>query len=147
MHHADECRQALPGGVRISIDELARTFLTSAPSWARSLLGVRDRVAGWFGLKTSVAPEELRFQVGDEAGPFRVIARAEDELLLGQDDRHLNFRTSLKLEPGAFVVTTLVQFHNAFGRAYFTPVKPIHARIVRAMCERTAVALSGRTAP
>jgi hypothetical protein len=65
------------------------------------------------------------------------IDRQGDEILLGEDDQHLNFRTSVQLERQEekcwVIVSTVVQFNNWLGHAYFVPVRPIHKIIVPAM--------------
>ena len=63
---------------------------------------------------------------------------------MGLDDRHLDFRVSLRLLPvgGAaesLQLTTTVTFHGRLGRLYFALVRPFHRRIVPAML-RSAVA-------
>ena len=70
-------------------------------------------------------------EVGDRAGLFHVVARAADEILLGEDDAHLDFRVSLMVRDGAATVSAVVRFHGALGRVYFFFVKPMHGHIVR----------------
>jgi Protein of unknown function (DUF2867) len=73
-------------------------------------------------------------------GVFKVLDRQDDEILLGEDDRHLNFRASVQLKREAekcwAIVSTVVQFNNWLGHAYFVPVRPIHKIIVLAMMRR-----------
>jgi len=53
---------------------------------------------------------------------------------MGEEDRHLVFRTSVLVTgifDASFVhVTTIVRFNNIWGRFYFLPVKPFHRLIV-----------------
>jgi len=69
----------------------------------------------------------------------------ENELLLGADDRHLDFRISIQctgIDGGSELrVVTVVKFTNSLGRIYFLPVKPIHRIIVPAMMGRAAHAI------
>ena len=63
---------------------------------------------------------------------------------MGLDDRHLDFRVSLRLlrsddAAGVLQLTTTVTFHGRLGRLYFALVRPFHRRIVPAML-RSAVA-------
>jgi hypothetical protein len=138
--------EALP-----DVDAFARAFTRAPPRWMRGLMGVRDALVGVFGLKRGRDAPAARvgsgaggaFVPGDFAGIFRVLERDARELLLGEDDRHLDFRVSILHEGGAVTVTTLVHFHNALGRAYFLPVAPAHRRIVPAMM-RSAVTAPSR---
>jgi hypothetical protein len=75
-------------------------------------------------------------------GVFRVYERTDDEVLLGEDDRHLDFRVSMLLqreglEAPRVVVATVVRYNGRLGRLYFAVVRPFHRRIVPAMLRRT----------
>ena len=90
-------------------------------------------------------------EYGNRVGIFRVLGRRTDELLLGEDDRHLDFRVSVLLrddgEAQWATVTTVVRFHNALGRAYFAVVRPFHQLIVPALIRRALrVAAAPRSA-
>ena len=124
---------------------LGKLFLTSGPKWADSLMLIRDKVVGVFGLKTSEQltaearnPDNFKFQVGEQLDIFKVYAKTENELVLGDDDKHLSFRVSLLLDcknndigKKKIMITTMVEYKNIFGRIYFLPVKPIHQLIVK----------------
>src|SRR5690554_2328935 len=124
---------------------IGRLFLTSGPKWADSLMLIRDKVVGVFGLKTSEQltaearnPDNFKFQVGEQLDIFKVYAKTENELVLGDDDKHLSFRVSLLLDcknndigKKKIMITTMVKYKNIFGRIYFLPVKPIHQFIVK----------------
>ena len=63
---------------------------------------------------------------------FDTVARTADEVLLGTDERHLDFRASVLREPDRVVLSTVVTLHNRRGRAYFALVRRVHPVIVRA---------------
>jgi hypothetical protein len=116
--------------------------LGTAPHWVTLLIRLRDRIAGIIGLKTAgrSARRDLghnTLQVGDRLGIFKVFDRAGDELLLGEDDWHLDFRVSVLVgNDGSAdwaIVSTVVRFNSWLGRAYFLPVRPFHKLIVPAM--------------
>lgn len=120
------------------VETLARAVLGDLPGWIRGLMRVRDAVMARLGVKTSK-------QIGlaaDRVGFFPVRARREDEIMLGEDDRHLDFSTSLLLDrSGAeplVVMTTIVHCHNALGRCYLAVIRPFHVVIVRASLARAA---------
>ncbi|MBX3185502.1 MAG: DUF2867 domain-containing protein [Labilithrix sp.] len=144
MDHADAFRVKVDATRIASVDAFAHAFLRKPPPWIAAAMRTRDAVVGLFGLKkSSAAPSTLPpsgdIAPGARAGIFRVIDRTDDEILLGEDDRHLDFRVSLlyEREPEsdvAFVtVSTVVRFHDVLGRAYFLPVRPVHGLVVPAM--------------
>ena len=127
----------------VNIDTIAHLFLTGGPKWVDSLLMLRNKLVGVFGLKTPMPgntdkqDQTIDYQPGEKAGLFKVFAKSENELLLGEDDKHLDFRVSILLEPlndgtntKKIALTTAVKFNNWFGKLYFFPVKPFHRFIV-----------------
>ena len=66
---------------------------------------------------------------------FQVFDKNENELILGEDDKHLNFRISLFIDHQSkeIIITTTVIYNNWFGKLYFLPVKPFHRFIVPSM--------------
>ncbi len=60
--------------------------------------------------------------------------------MLGEDDRHLDFRTAVTLvheqERRLLVSTTSVRCHNSLGRLYLATIRPFHIKIVRLGLER-----------
>jgi hypothetical protein len=140
--YVDAYSMALPAGAHYDLDTIVRSTLGSVPGWISLLMHIRDGIVGMVGLKTArdlpkqpAPPASIR--VGDQLRLFKVLARTEDELLMGEDDWHLDFRVSLLLRRGSShddaIVSTLVRFNHWFGRAYFLPVRPLHRRIVPAL--------------
>ena len=131
---------------------LADAVFASAPPWVAALMAVRHAVVAPLGLVGTRRSLERAARVanrtGDRIGVFPVLAEAPDELLLGLDDRHLDFRVSVRIieDSGRCrgVVSTLVRIHNALGRAYFGVVKPFHRVIVPAMMRRAGRTLETR---
>lgn len=101
------------------------------PRWVLAALGLRELLVGLVGIDRS------------GTGAFDTLARTEDEVLLGADSNHLDFRASVRREPDRVVLTTVVQLHNRRGRAYSALVRPVHPIVVRAMLNRAARRLSG----
>ncbi|MBI5512459.1 MAG: DUF2867 domain-containing protein [Deltaproteobacteria bacterium] len=141
VDYADAFRLDLGEGPPPSLDAVAHATLGTAPGWVVSLMKARNALVRPLGLKVDATVEDhppaTPYAPGARVGIFRVFARGADELLLGEDDRHLDFRVSLRLteEHGraAAVMTTLVRYNNWLGRAYFLPVGPFHRVIVPAM--------------
>lgn len=128
-----------------SITKIGTLFMSGGPKWADTLLAIRDKIVKPFGLKTSdqitgkpTQPDDIKYELGERLGIFKLFEKTENEIVLGEDDTHLNFRVSLLLDPVAgetdekrLSITTAVTFNNLFGRIYFLPVKPFHRLIVR----------------
>ena len=141
-----------PGG-RVGSVEIGRLFFSSGPRWVGRLFALRNAIVGPLGLKASgISRENLaqfRCQPGDKVGLFKVMQRTPQEVILGEDDRHLDFRVSLFLSPAGgpvrtLTVSTTVHFHNRWGRLYFFPVKPFHRRLVPAMLRSMLENLQGQ---
>ena len=119
------------------IDNLARSALGDPAPWIRLLLGLRDALVAGFRVKTS--QEVRRAAIADNAERidfFRILARSDRELILGEDDRHLDFRLSLLLRArpdgsgDELVATTVVRCHNALGRVYLALIAQFHRLVV-----------------
>jgi hypothetical protein len=119
------------------IDNLARSALSDPAPWVRLLLGLRDALVAGFRVKTT--QEVRRAAIADNAERidfFRILARSDRELILGEDDRHLDFRLSLLLRArpdgsgDELVATTVVRCHNALGRAYLALIARFHRLVV-----------------
>ncbi|ORT56844.1 DUF2867 domain-containing protein [Streptomyces sp. CB03238] len=80
--------------------------------------------------------------------PFPVKAVEGDELLLGEDAGHLDFRASLLVDQEGVTLSTVVKTHNRLGRLYFGVVRQVHPFMARRMLRRThrRLALSAPTA-
>lgn len=130
----------------ITSKKIGEAFFLSAPDWIGSLLNIRNRIVSIFGLKTGKNfhknNNDIQFEKGEQLGMFRVYDTNEDELILGEDDQHLNFRVSLLIENNTeskpnITISTIVIFNNWLGRLYFLPVKPFHKLIVKSMLKNT----------
>ena len=121
---ADAFMIAAPAG----IDAIAATKLAFArsPLWIKALMAMRDGLGSLVGLKP--AP----------AGGFPVIRESAGEVLLGFDDRHLDFRVLVRIADGQAVLTTIVHWHNGWGRAYLRLIMPFHRVIAARMLEGVA---------
>jgi len=80
--------------------------------------------------------------VGERAGMFSVISVSEDEVILGDDDKHLNFRVSVLVLPGeesTVYVSTIVDEHNLMGRIYMLIVRPVHRIIAPCLVRKAKI--------
>lgn len=101
------------------------------PGWANALLRLRNWIVRPLGLKTEVSDS------GDKA-IFPVTYEDAEELILGADDSHLNFRISLVQQAGRLHMATWVHRNNLLGRVYLAVVMPFHILIVRGAMRRIA---------
>lgn len=108
----------------------------SPPLWVRAAMGLRQAVVPLLGIRP--APRDV-FAVRDVVG---------EEALIAVDDRHLDFRCGVGVDPVARLVrvTTAVRLKGVRGRVYFAPVGLAHPAVVTAMLRRTARRLT-RPAP
>ncbi|MDK3018016.1 DUF2867 domain-containing protein [Pseudodonghicola flavimaris] len=100
-----------------------------SPGWARALLRLRD---------TLVAPLGLRTAASDEHAGFPVEYEDEDEIIVGMDDRHLDFRITVLKAGGLVHLSTWVHRNNALGHFYLALIKPFHVLILKSALRRIA---------
>lgn len=74
---------------------------------------------------------------------FDTQAANDTEVSLGMDDRHLDFRAVVRVEPDTVQLTTYAVTKNRVGTAYLALVKLGHGFVVRSMLRR-AVRLAAR---
>ncbi len=99
------------------------------PGWAAALLRLRNALVRLVGLKTAG---------GTGLFGFPVVRDTEDEIVLGFDDRHLDFRITALKSDGTVHISTWVRRNNVLGRLYLALVLPVHARILRGAIRRIA---------
>jgi hypothetical protein len=114
---------------------VADCMVGAMPFWAGPLLWLRNILVAPFGLKPA-DPGAIP-ATADRAGFFPVLSQDSGRIVLGLDDRHLDFRIVLERRPCAsgdgYRLTTLVERHNRFGRLYIFLISPFHKRIVRSV--------------
>src|SRR3954470_17251692 len=117
-----------------SMRELAARTLVNPPAWQKALIALRDAMVTPFGIKTSDTVRTSR-DSHERVDFFPVQWEGKDEIVLGEDDRHLDFRLSLlrrnSLTGTQLIATTVVHSHNAFGLTYLNVIRPFHHLVVR----------------
>ncbi len=143
-HLADAYAIDLPAGSDTRPEPLARFIFSHKAPWIAGLMALRDALVGRLGLKTSA-----QLTATDAAGQkqrvgiFKIYNTSEREIVMGEDDWHLDFRLSLQCSgPPAgeqrLVLSTVVHCHNRLGRAYIFVIAPFHRLIVQAFLRRAA---------
>lgn len=128
-------------------EALARAFFCEPPAWFSLLMWIRDRVMSIFGVKRSTEIQAAAEKKGiDTIAVFPIISRAENEIILGENDSHLNFQVSILIRENQLsaasdrdnnrngqemVVTTVVHCHGFFGKAYIIIIKAFHTMIAK----------------
>lgn len=131
---ADAFSIDLPDFASHDAELIAHHILDHQPEWIATLLSLRDLLVRPFGLKRAA---DLSAAGGDRINIFRVFGRYPNEIVLGEDDKHLNFRVSVFLQPSfderprRVIVTTLVFYNHLLGRAYIALIAPFHRMVVR----------------
>ena len=134
----------------LGIIEIFFALFGHKPLWMKLLLIVRNAVAKGFGLEAPDVGEIMKpavrseYRVGDKIGPWPIFFIAENEIVAGRNNKHLDFRLSvLKVRDGDapnVVVTTICTVHNAFGKIYLFFIVPFHKMGVRALISNAVAA-------
>jgi hypothetical protein len=87
-----------PPGTLPDINTLAETMFMNSPQWLKFLMDLRDRIMTSFGVKTAQEMQNrLDQNAQDHINFFRVYSRSDNEIVMGNDDTHLDFKVSLLL--------------------------------------------------
>ena len=126
---------------KYSVDKITSDLFKLTPLF-KYLLKIRDFIVKPFGIKTSDEFKEAfktdvepHYSIGSKAVFFTVIDRNKKEIVMAENDTHLNFRTSVMIENNGketnVYQSTIVQYNNFFGRFYFFFVKPFHRILIK----------------
>jgi hypothetical protein len=144
VHYQDCFAASVFSAAPVTIKQTGIAFSTGAPAWIGKLMKLRDQIVGSLGLKTGkglTAAPPTTFNNGDQLGIFKILDKNEKEVILGENDKHLDFRVSLYLQQQPteqqLLCTTTVHYNNRLGKIYFFFVKPFHRLIVPAMIKST----------
>jgi hypothetical protein len=134
---------ALPLTASRDVVELGKAVFSNPPAAVAPLMRIRDAIMGRFGVKT--ATDIRRAAAGrplGAIGPFGVEEIASEEVVMGEDDRHLSFKTSFLVRATAegreLVWITVVRCNNTLGRIYLAVIAPVHRRLLPAFLNLTA---------
>ena len=142
----DSYEMPLEHGGRSAL-EIYLGAIRKTPAWVNFLMSIRNRVVLFFGLKNLGHLAELSkskaasdYRVGDRIGIFSLLSVSDNEIIMGDADKHLEVKVSIcKLSRGnkeSVAATTVVHIHNLLGRVYMLFVVPIHKLVVPAVLVR-----------
>lgn len=144
---ADAYAVRLPENAIDDPELLARFVFAHQAGWVARLMGLRDALVARFGLKTA---KQLRAEGSagsqERVDIFRIYTRSAHEIVLGENDNHLDFRVSVLQQTRHtrdgrsryLVLSTVVHCHNGFGRFYILAIAPFHRMVVRSSLRRAA---------
>ncbi len=109
-------------------------------------MAIRDALVSGFGLKTTRQLNSLgAANKFGRVGIFKVYSTGPMEVVLGEDDKHLDFRVSVLCSSGPspantrhLVLSTVVHCHNRLGRFYILLIAPFHRLVVQSALRRAA---------
>jgi hypothetical protein len=111
--------------------EAARLVLGHFPPWVQMLMTIRDTIVAPFGIKASTVHSAQDMAM---IGIFPIVAQSADQVVVGFDDRHLDFRAVIDVshQDGQTLVssTTLVRRKILLGKLYLAVITPFHNLIV-----------------
>jgi hypothetical protein len=88
----------LPAGASDNLEVLARVGFERQAGWIRALTWVRDAVMATVGVKSSRAIGAAAAARGLQViGYLPLLPKSAGELVMGGDDRHLDFRVAVLL--------------------------------------------------
>lgn len=128
-NYEDCFRQTLIGQERMKPRDLFNLVFIHYPKPALYLLKFRDMLVKPLGLKTGGGFADM------------IIEENETELVIGKQDKHLNFYVVLECEcPSGnkqnVSISTLVNYNNGLGRIYFFVIRLFHILIVKNLVKR-----------
>ncbi len=125
----------------LSVFEQLIKLFQHTPQWIEWSMNMRNKITSKIGLKDlgsfkqiDTHKKENEYVAGDRIGIFTFLQRTENELVIGDDDKHLNVTLSIykNEDTQVLTVTTIVHIKNWLGRLYMLPVIPAHRKIVPA---------------
>jgi hypothetical protein len=146
----DSFQIEVPSTAQTSLS-LLLTMLSRTPGWVDVLMRLRNRAVQLVGLKNvgkladvKSAKPESAYRPGDRVGVFTLHSSEPDEVIVGDNDKHLEAFVALTRLPATqegrqyISITTVVHVHNMLGRLYLLPVAPMHKLVAPAMLSRLA---------
>lgn len=120
-HFHDSYRMALASDPRSAL-QLYLDTVTRTPAWVDRMMALRNAVVSRIGLKDlgalggfDRAKPASAYRPGDRIGIFELLHVSDDEVVLGDSDRHLDVQVSVCREGGGLSMSTVVHVHRPLG--------------------------------
>lgn len=118
------------------------TAFTGFPAWVHALMALRNLIVTPLRLKTGTRSKPAMPKIGF----FPLLSENPDQVVVGLNDRHLDFRCVLDLAETtngqAITISTIINRHNWLGRFYLATILPFHRLIMRVVMARLARAIT-----
>jgi hypothetical protein len=128
--------------VYVDAEQAARAIFIDPPQMVQGLTALRNAIVQMLGIKPGTAFSDRGLGKIDY---FPIVSKTANEIVLGGDDKHLDFRIWIGLQPSErgseVTISTLVKVNNLFGRFYLSAIMPFHKLLSRSLLGR---AVNGR---
>lgn len=123
-----------------TLKEISILIFGTSKKWVKKLFDLRNFIVKIIGIKEQ-KPKDYNneFKVGGYIGLFKIYEISKDEIILGLNDSHLNFRVSVYNNKNIkynIKITTLVKYNNTKGKIYMKLIKPFHECVIKSMVKQ-----------
>jgi len=121
----------------VDAEQAARAVFANPPRMVEYLMSLRNKIVAPLGLKASVD-----FSDGGlgKIDVFPIISNTRAEVVVGGDDKHLDFRIWISIQPNSkgseVTISTLGKINNLLGRAYLFTIMPFHKLLSRSLLQQ-----------
>lgn len=127
----------------LDAEQAARAVFADPPRMANCLMALRNGIVAPFGLKAGI---DFRDRGLGKIDVFPIISNTGAEVVVGGNDKHLDFRIWISIQPGLkgseVTISTLVKINNLLGRVYLFVIMPFHKLLSRSLLQRAVKSLS-----
>jgi hypothetical protein len=133
----------------LPVKDIYRTIVSMTPAWINALMWVREWLAPLLGIRrvgllgsgvNAGGGIAANVTAGGKMDIFQIFSVSDREIIVGEDDSHLNFRMSLlKLEDNGnhrLILSMIVDVNNWVGKVYLAIVLPFHKIIMKSYLNR-----------
>jgi len=124
---------------KLSLQEAYIQMFSNPPKWIKILMKIRNSLVSFIGLKHDLDTSGIdtpQFKIGKIVGMFSLYYISNNEIIAGEDDKHLDFRVSLLKHEDTLTVSTFVKYNNLFGKVYMFFITPMHKIVVKNMMKK-----------
>jgi len=120
-------------------EQAARAVFANPPGFVKGLMALRNGMVAPFGLKAGI---DFKDRGLGKIDVFPIISSNGSEVVVGGDDKHLDFRIWISVQPSPagskVTISTLVKINNLLGRVYLFAIMPFHRLLSRSLLQRAS---------
>jgi hypothetical protein len=129
-------------------------MVNKVPYWVNSLLYLRNKMMHFVGLKDVGKLGGLKLddykdqenRLGAKLDIFTIAISTPIEVVLVLNDKHLDIKLSImirkEIDKNNIFVSTVVKFHNFWGKVYMSVITPFHKLIVKRLLQNMDAAFT-----